>query len=335
MTNQEVKNKLEELQATFAAGKFWNHTPGTTNDPESVTNTACSHHVPPDLDTCDISSGSCGCNFFARGIQCHGFALYMAKKVFGSYPDVNGSPDPANGDDIGNGWKLYTGAHCANLTLEPGDVIRKTGHSAIIWSVDGQTVKVGEVWGNPTYAVDNCKIAWGYFNSKSSNTASVLLSNTTFVAKAPKDDSPTPPPTPANTYKITNVGASKCLNIHGDGLTSLSNSINVTLWSDSGTNEQKWVVSDLSSSVYIRSVIDTDYGLNVYRSGSPYNCNIYTISGNETDALVDIISSGNNYKVKLHNYDLYLTVGGSSNGTNVYWAASSDSSYQKWTFTEL
>ena len=173
-----------------------------------------------------------------------------------------------------------------------------------------------------------------HFSLSNTNNASGRYNNNPSEIDYIYDVEPTPP-TPANTYKITNVGASKCLNIHGDGLTSLSNSINVTLWSDSGTNEQKWVVSDLSSSVYIRSVIDTDYGLNVYRSGSPYNCNIYTISGNETDALVDIISSGNNYKVKLHNYDLYLTVGGSSNGTNVYWAASSDSSYQKWTFTEL
>lgn len=33
MTNQEVKTNLEELQQTFATGKFWNHTPGTANGP--------------------------------------------------------------------------------------------------------------------------------------------------------------------------------------------------------------------------------------------------------------------------------------------------------------
>ena len=80
MTNQEVKTKLEELQATFATGKFWNHTPGTPNNPDSVTTTACAHHIHDTLSTCDSSTGSCGCNFFGRGIQCHGFALYMAKK---------------------------------------------------------------------------------------------------------------------------------------------------------------------------------------------------------------------------------------------------------------
>ena len=267
-------------------------------------------------------------------MQLH-FTTRLAKKVFDSYPNVDGSPSSANGSDLDNGWKLYTGLYCASLTLEPGDVIRKNGHSAIIWSVNGETVKVGEVWGNPLNAANNCKISWGYFNADSSYTASVLLNNPTFVAKAPKDSSSVTPPVSDNTYKITNVGASKCLNIYGDGLTSLYNGINVTLWEDSNTNEQKWVVSDLGNSVYIKSVIDTAYGLNVYRSGSPYNCNIYKIAGNETDALVDIIASGSYYKVKLHNYDLYLTVGASTNGSNVYWTASSNSNYQKWSFTAL
>lgn len=162
MTNQEVKTNLEELQQTFATGKFWNHTPGTANDPESVTNTACTHHTST-LSTCNASDGSCGCNYFGQGIQCHGFALYMAKKVFGTYPDVSTNPGSSNGSDIGNGWKLYTGSYCSNLTLEPGDVIRKSGHSAIIWSVDGNTVKVGEVWGNPSNASNSCKIFFGVF----------------------------------------------------------------------------------------------------------------------------------------------------------------------------
>ncbi len=134
-------------------------------------------------------------------------------------------------------------------------------------------------------------------------------------------------------YKITNVGAGKCLNINGDNVTSLSNGINVTLWSDSGTNEQKWIIETNTDYSYIKSVIDTSYGLNVYRSGSPYNCNIYAINGNETDAQIDLIPTSNGYKIKLHNYNLYLTVNSSSNGTNVYWAAFTGSDYQYWDLT--
>lgn len=140
----------------------------------------------------------------------------------------------------------------------------------------------------------------------------------------------------AKKYKITNVGANKCLNIYGNNVTSLSDGVNITLWSNSGTNEQKWLISGLGKDQqFIRSVIDKTYGLNVYRTGDPYNCNIHKIIGNEVDAQIDIIPSSvsGQYKLKLHNYDLYLTAASSADGSNVYWAAESTSNYQKWKFT--
>lgn len=253
----------------------------------------------------------------------------MASLVFGTYPNVTTSPASANGTDVGGGWGLYTGDKCRLLTLEPGDFIRKDGHSAIVHTVDNATIKVGEVWGNPSNPAYNCKISWGYFNGNSTNSASQILQTASYIVKAPKTGGNI-----GNIYRITNVGAGKCLNISGDNITSLSNGMNVTLWSNSGTNEQKWNTS-LGSNVYIKSVVDSQYGLNVYRSGNPYNCNIYKIAGNETDAAIDIVPSGSSYKIKLHNYGLYLTVGASTNGTNVYWAESSTSSYQNWTFAKL
>ena len=136
------------------------------------------------------------------------------------------------------------------------------------------------------------------------------------------------------TYKIANVASGKCLNIHGENVTSLYNGINVTVWSDSGTNEQKWRVDNNSSYYYVKSTIDIAYGLNVYRSGNPYNCNIHAISGNETDAQVDLIFTIYGVKIKLHNYDLYLTAASSSNGANVYWSPNSNNNgYQLWGFT--
>ena len=150
-----------------------------------------------------------------------------------------------------------------------------------------------------------------------------------------------------NIYRVSNVGASTstnqmCLNIHGSNLTSLYNGINVTLWSkDTGSNEQKWVISELGSSVQIKSNIDNAYGLNIYRSGNPYNCNIYKIAGNESDATFDITSADSNgyRKVKWTSSDgtkvRYLTVNASSNGTNVYWDEVSSSNYQKWLFEEI
>ena len=84
----------------------------------------------------------------------------------------------------------------------------------------------------------------------------------------------------------------------------------------------------------IRSVINTSYGLNVYRSGTPYNCDVYPVSGNETDSNIEIdmdlrIAYG---KIKLKNYDLYLTAASKANGANVYWASDSNSVLQMWRF---
>ncbi len=134
----------------------------------------------------------------------------------------------------------------------------------------------------------------------------------------------------AGTYKIINVGANKCLNVYGDNVTVLYNQQNVCLWEDSGTNEQRWYVTGGGSSQFIKSVIDLNFGLNVYRAGNPWNCDLYPIAGNETDSLIDFIETDGGYKIKLHNYDLYLTAASYTNGANVYWGAASTSTYQLW-----
>ena len=132
------------------------------------------------------------------------------------------------------------------------------------------------------------------------------------------------------TYKIINIGAEKYLNVYGDNVTSLYNQQNVCLWEDSGTNEQRWLVTGIGNSQFIKSVINTNFGLNVYRAGSPWNCDLYPTAGNETDSLIDFIETDGGFKIKLHNYDLYLTAASSANGANVYWGAASTSTYQLW-----
>lgn len=134
-------------------------------------------------------------------------------------------------------------------------------------------------------------------------------------------------------YIITNVGANKCLNVDGDNVTVLSAHKNVSLWSNSGTNEQRWIISNLGYNTFIKSKINLGFGLNVYRVGNPYNCDLFEIVGNETDALVNIVPDGDAYLIQLANYPtLYLT----TNGTNVYWSDQYiTSNYRRWTFNEV
>ena len=167
----DVTSKLTQLKSTYQAGLYWNHAPGSANNPASVRNAGCTHH-----DNCNSSTGSCGCNFFGRGIQCHGFALYMANLVYGSYPNVStNKSDYYNGQNVNGNWKLYK-QNCVSKLL-PGDVIRCNYHTAIVWSVSGTKVQVAEAWGGR-----DCKISWGGFNYSITNM-SELISNLIYVVR--------------------------------------------------------------------------------------------------------------------------------------------------------
>ncbi len=144
----------------------------------------------------------------------------------------------------------------------------------------------------------------------------------------------------AKVYKITNVGAGICLNIYGTNVTTLYDGKNVTLWSDSGTNEQKWVIKELAlnqstSSVYVRSIIDLLYGLNVSSGAKLFECDVHSIIGNSNNSQINFIYTSSGYKIKLVNYPLYLTAASSSIGANAYWSMSSNSQYQLWTFSVI
>ena len=121
------------------------------------------------------------------------------------------------------------------------------------------------------------------------------------------------------------------LNIYGSNLTSLYDGMNITMWAASGSNEQKWILGYYTSKFYIRSYVDKDYGLNVYRAGYPWNCTIHYIRGNETDAQIDIdLVAGIGYRFWLSNWDLQLTAAGTSNGDNVYWSDTYEGNTQLW-----
>ncbi len=124
------------------------------------------------------------------------------------------------------------------------------------------------------------------------------------------------------------------LNMFGESSGVVYDYRNVTLWASTGSNDQKWLVSQRASQVYVRSYVDKRFGLNVYRHiDDPYNCNMYPIIGNETDASVDFIASFYGYLIKLHNYDRYLTAVGDTSvgyGYNVRWVTYTGNDQQIW-----
>jgi len=142
-----------------------------------------------------------------------------------------------------------------------------------------------------------------------------------------------------NSYRFKSKSDNRYLNILTDG--ALSNNKNVTTYAlDSTDLAQVWLTSVYSHGSTIqyllKSAKDNNYVLDRWRGSSNYNnADIYT-RGTTTDDLKDqvivFVASGSYYKIKLANYDLYLTVTSTSTygGYNVNWQAATGADNQLW-----
>lgn len=131
------------------------------------------------------------------------------------------------------------------------------------------------------------------------------------------------------------AGGSYYLNRWGSG--SVSNHQNVTLYSKTPDPDQQWYMQSVTGGYQILSMLNKAYGLNIYPPQSN-NCDLYPVSGNANDATVvlqEVSGKANVYRIKLANYNLYLTAASNSSGANVYWAASNNATSQQWKFTEV
>lgn len=146
---------LDDLKAKFPQGYYWNHyVTGSsecsdylrdngirTKYDDSVSSTPCANHSAS--YSYSWYTGRYDCNRFNGATQCCGFAQKIAYLVYGSYC---------------TSWS--TGSLSS---LKPGDVIHyygagsssEWGHWAMVISVSGSTVKLGEC-----NVGGNCKIRW-------------------------------------------------------------------------------------------------------------------------------------------------------------------------------
>lgn len=205
LTNDEVTQRMNNLKSIYPDGKYWNHNPNNSNDPASVTDSPCTHHG---IINCSYY-GTCGCNSFGAAIQCHGFAKYMANLTFNSFPNVTTSTTSYTDKA---GWNLYLNgsSEYSHITLEPGDLIRCSGHTAIVWKVTNNMVYVAEVWGGV-----NCDINWDRYNcgcGVNTITVNQIKNHATYIVKAPK--------TGPTSYTITYNG-------NGGRLTTSSSNVTI------------------------------------------------------------------------------------------------------------
>lgn len=162
----------------------------------------------------------------------------------------------------------------------------------------------GTLWAK---AVGNVTITAKTDDGKYAATATITVSNT-------------------NYYNIVNKSSGKMVDFNG----KLDNRPSVYQYRRTGGDKQVWRIDNVSkTNSYIKAYIDDSYGFNIYTLSN--NCDLIKTSGNEKDAAVCFISQNDGYyKIKLKNYDYYLTSQGTANNSNICWAASSENDLQVW-----
>ena len=75
---ESFASRVEQLQAKFPSGKYWNHVGSTADNSDGYTSKPCESHKKTGVDHV-YGTGGCTCNHFAGGghllaTQCMGFA---------------------------------------------------------------------------------------------------------------------------------------------------------------------------------------------------------------------------------------------------------------------
>lgn len=139
---------MEQLEAKFPNGKYWNHPAGSPSNQESWTDTPCTSHSSHNHR---ILNGACGCNCFGGlTIQCEGFALQLQEDAFGE----------GYGSQSFQHTQAIRDFQTAMKMLKAGDVIRfrqtkSVKHSIFITSVDGERIAYADC-----NAEGDCRIRW-------------------------------------------------------------------------------------------------------------------------------------------------------------------------------
>ncbi len=142
------------------------------------------------------------------------------------------------------------------------------------------------------------------------------------------------------TYRIKSFGGNgRNLNIYGNE--QVSSNRNVCLWSETSADAQKWIVKSFTAGLKIITALSSTYALNYYWNngqGNPGNCDIYPHANNNQDSCISLIAvnaAENIYKIKLANYDLYMTAASDADNANVSWEEHSGTAAQQWKFVSI
>ena len=121
------------------------------------------------------------------------------------------------------------------------------------------------------------------------------------------------------------------LNRYGNG--DIANHQKATLYAATGAADQRLKIHQVSGGCQLLSDLNNAYGLNIYGRGAGSVCDFFRVSGNERDALIDLLTvdaTNNLYRIKMINHNLYLTPASNSNGASLTWESASSADNQVW-----
>lgn len=178
LVNESVTNYIEDKIDAFGITKSW-----AVGDSGNKYWNKGSIGTEDTLDGWGLTTSSTGTeNVFGNARQCAGFSFFLAYKVFGdSINMIN------NIVSVPDNWKKIT-SNYTNLHLKPGDIVRKEGHSAMIYKTETNSngdvyIHVIECLGS----VSNLVRYGGYNGHTNAQTQDSLLSGSLeYVLIAPE-----------------------------------------------------------------------------------------------------------------------------------------------------
>ncbi len=163
-TEQQFANQIVALKKEFPANKYW------TNDNGKVGSGRYAGTSLVGGSSCGDRDSRCGAlviNGEQLGIQCRGYALLLAERIFGS----NVHTEPAQWGEWSYARGTYNGDYYA------GDVVRiRTNKGTLHWIFIHQ-VTADKIYYTDCNRIDDCKLDWTY------ETPAILKSKTVEVER--------------------------------------------------------------------------------------------------------------------------------------------------------
>ena len=250
-----------------------------------------------------------------------------AYKYGSSYIDGYSQNDIPIGADV-----FFTGSSstCSTCGKKCGHIGIYVGNGYIIHDWNGyiRKHKISDITKNGSYSFRG----WGWHGNMSFSTTSGSTPAATSTSLKT-----------GTWYRLTNVKSNKLLNVYGSK--SVSNT-NITVFQKDGTSGQDYQLiasgtMTFNGKTYTKYVIAPRCAskcvLNIYTSGAAQNgsnVNIWTKTGNSSQAWIFVPVSGGYVIRSANNTSLVLTACGTSNSSNVKVATySSGNTYQIWSLS--